>query len=96
MTDYEYKYFSDEDKLLEMIQYGPVVSWIDVDVVSLNFKQYKGGVYFNKESCVSYEEEEVPHECRESYGKGYTCLGKCKSLLPLHCDRCVNEKSFSK
>ena len=94
MTDYEYKYFSDEDKLLEMIQNGPVVSWMDIDVV--NFKQYNGGVYFNKESCVSYEEEEVPHECRESYGKGYTCLGKCKSLLPLHCDRCVNEKSFSK
>ena len=63
VTSYEFKYFSDEDKLLELIQYGPVVTWFDVGEDFKNF--YGPGVYYNPNICASYEEEEVPPECRE-------------------------------
>ena len=87
MTDYEYKYFSDEDKLMELIQNGPVATWFDVGE---DFQFFHGdGVYFNPDICDNYEEEEVPEECREEHGLGYTCLGKCKDKLPKHCNRCV-------
>ena len=85
VTSYEFKYFSDEDKLLELIQYGPVATWFDV---ADDFRFFYGpGVYYNPNICASYEEEEVPPECREEGGRGYTCLGDCKNKLPAHCDR---------
>ena len=45
--NYEYKYFSDEEKLLELIQSGPVATWFDVGP---DFQFYGGGgVYYNPE-----------------------------------------------
>ena len=83
MYNYEYKYFSDEDKLFELIQDGPVVSWFDVGE---DFQDYGGGVYFSP-ICDSYEEEIIPPECAEDNYQGYTCLKECKKKLPKHCDR---------
>ena len=86
MYDYEHKYFSNEEKLLELIQNGPVVSWFDVEEFSF-FRFYGGGVYYKPDVCDSYEEELIPPECAEDYGRGYTCLKDCKKKLPKHCDR---------
>ena len=86
-ADYEYKYFSDEAKLLELVQYGPIVTWMDVGA---DFLFYGGGVYYKPEVCSSYEEEAVTPECFTEDG-GYTCLGDCKHQLPLHCDRCLTD-----
>ena len=83
VSDYQFKYFSTEDDLFEMIQSGPVVTTIDVGP-EFQFL-YGGGVFFDQERCVSYEDEDVPEECRD--GDGYTCLGDCKKKLPKHCDR---------
>ena len=87
LSDYEYKYFSDEKKLLELIQNGPVVTWIDVTATFLTYAGGPESVWYNPEECVSYEEEEVPQEC--SRDGGYTCLPreKCTELIPDHCNR---------
>ena len=87
LADYEYKYFSDEAKLMELIQYGPVTTWVDVGPDWLFFG---GGVYYSPEVCNSYEEEAVTPECFSEDG-GYTCLGDCKHQLPLHCGRCLTD-----
>ena len=84
ISDYEYKYFSDETKLLELVQTGPVATWFDVGA---EFQFYGGGVYYSPEVCSNYEEEAVTPECAKE-GGGYTCLGECKDKLPQHCDRC--------
>ena len=83
LADYEYKYFSDETKLLELVQQGPVATWFDVGA---EFQFYGGGVYYSPGVCGNYEEEEVTPECAREAG-GYTCLGDCKHQLPQHCDR---------
>ena len=89
LTDYEYKYFTDEEHLLELVQDGPVVSWFDA---GNSFRNYSGGVYYDPETCSNYEEEYIPPECKGSNGMGYTCLEDCKNKLPLHCDRYVVNK----
>ena len=71
MYNYEYKYFSDEAKLFELIQDGPVVSWFDVGE---DFQDYGGGVYYSPNVCDSYEEEPIPPECAEDYGRGTHAL----------------------
>ena len=83
VTDYQYKYFSTEDDLLQMIQSGPVVTNVDVGPA---FQFYAGGVFYDEERCVNYVNEPVPQECRVG-ASGYTCLGDCKHKLPDHCDR---------
>ena len=47
--DYEYIYFSDERKLMERIQKGPVATWFDVGI---DFVFYGGstGIYYSKDT----------------------------------------------
>ena len=95
MLDFEYKYFSDEEKMFELIQKGPVVSWFDVHKPTFQgevnkFRFLAGGVYYQPEACDSYEEEiiqNVAPECVGKNGQGYTCLKDCKNKRPKHCDR---------
>ena len=90
MLDYEYEYFSDEGKMFELIQNGPVVSWFDVHIPSFQKNKFRflaGGVYYQPEVCDSYEEEIVEEIAPECVGQGYICLGDCKNKLPKHCDR---------
>ena len=83
VSDYQWKFFSTEDDLFQMIQSGPVATNIDVDP---EFQFYSGGVFYNESRCVNYENESIPKECRDG-ASGYTCLGDCKNKLPDHCDR---------
>ena len=87
VVDYEHKYFSDETKLMELLQNGPVATWFDVGE-DFRFYGGAGGVYYNTEVCGNNRDEAVPPECARE-GGGYTCLGDCKRKLPQHCDRCV-------
>ena len=70
------QFFSDEGDLEELLEAGPAVTNVDVTVQWLF---YWRGVFYNEAECGSYEEEEVPGECRTGYGAGYTCLGDCKA-----------------
>ena len=73
--------------MLEVIQNGPVVTWIDVTQTFLTYAGGPESVWFNEDECVSYEDEEVPPECTRD--SGYTCLPreKCTTKIPKHCDR---------
>ena len=87
----QWKFFSTEDDLFEMLQSGPVVTNIDVGP---DFQFYykersneNGGVFYDVSRCVNYfDEQPIPEECQEG-SFGYTCLGDCKKKLPNHCDR---------
>ena len=87
LASYEYDYFSDEIKLMELLQNGPVDTVFDVGE-DFRFVGGAVGVYYNTEVCGNNEDEAVPPECARE-GGGYTCLGDCKRKLPQHCDRCV-------
>ena len=93
MLDLEYEYESNEDKMFELIQNGPVVSWFDVHIPSFGeknkFRFLAGGVYYQPEVCDSYEQEIVPQECVGENGSRYKCVKEldCKNRLPKHCDR---------
>ena len=101
VSNHSWQYFADEDDLMEMIQYGPVATNIDVTEA---FRDYNGVGVFVGDGCDNYEEEDIPPACQkgEGYtcfgdckdklikqrkGEGYTCLGDCKYKLPKHCDR---------
>ena len=91
LSNYEYKYFTDKAHLLELVQYGPVVTSMDI---SEFFHVYAGGVFYDR-NCFNNKDETVPPECRGSNGQGFTCLGDCKNKLPVHCDRYgVGEKDI--
>ena len=52
MDSYEFNYFSDERKLMELIQKGPVATWFDVGI-DLHF--YGGGIYWSPGVCGNNE-----------------------------------------
>ena len=81
--NHSWKYFADEEDLMERIQYGPVATHIDV---TRAFQFWKKGVFYRGDKCVNYEEEDVPPACQKG-DFGYTCLGDCKYKLPKHCNR---------
>ena len=82
MVDYEYKFFADEELLMSWLQYGPVVSSVDVTADWLN---YASGCFYSRQ-CANYAKERVPSDCLTPDG-GYTCVGDCKNKMPAHCDR---------
>ena len=52
-TNYDYEYFSDERKLMELIQNGPVATWFDVNP---NVHPWLGrGIYYNPDVCGNNE-----------------------------------------
>ena len=53
VANYDYDYFSDETKLMELIQYGPVVTWFDVPVDLFRF--VGEGIYYNPDLCGNNE-----------------------------------------
>ena len=87
VSNYQWKYFADEDDLMRMIQEGPVVT--NLDVVQ-GFQDFSGNTVWFSEDCVNYEDDyELIKQtnCTGKNGKGYTCLGDCKDKLPKYCDR---------
>ena len=85
LVNYEFKYFSDETKLMELLQNGPVATWLDVGE---ELQHFGSGVYYNPGLCGNNEDEAVPPECARDDGS-CTCLRDCKRKMPQHCDRCV-------
>ena len=57
MLDFEYEYESNEDKMFELIQNGPVVSWFDVHIPSFGeknkFRFLAGGFTTNPRSVTA-------------------------------------------
>ena len=52
MVDFEYKYFSNERKMMELLQNGPVATWLDVGE-ELPF--FNTGIYYNTTLCGNNE-----------------------------------------
>ena len=58
VASYEYKYFSNERELMELVQNGPVATWLDVGDELRFFKSgvfYKPGLCGNNEVAFSKE-----------------------------------------
>ena len=90
VTEYVSDFFTTEDHLMRSVGVeGPTATNI---VITPQFQFYKGGIFYNEEECVNYEDELVPPECEEVRAGllSYTCLPKngteCNKLMPKHCD----------
>ena len=62
--DYVSDYFTTEDYLIDSLsQIGPTATNI---AVTPKIQFYGGDVYYNREECSDYIEEDIPLQCRET------------------------------